>query len=48
MNILSKLFEKKSVATPLEELIGSITLEKSRATYYSLKDESLRLPIYAL
>lgn len=44
MNVLSKFFGKKSVATPLEEFIGTITLEQSRATYHSVKNESLRLP----
>lgn len=44
INILSKLFGKKVVTTPLEEFIGSITLEQPRASYHAVNDESLRLP----
>lgn len=44
MNMFSRLFGKKSLATPLEAFITSITMERSRATYHSVKDKSLRLP----
>ena len=44
MKILSKIFGKKATKTPLEEFLGSITLEQARENYYSVKDESLKLP----
>lgn len=43
MGILSKLFRRQTVQTPLEAFIGPITPEQFQTTYRSVKDQSFRL-----
>jgi hypothetical protein len=44
MSLLSKLFRKKILVTPLEEFIGPITLAQCETTYHDVTNKSSRLP----